>query len=223
MADDRIRDVAHAVSTKPRAIGQVDILVGREEILVEPAQFVEHGFRHQAGRAAHAEYLQRLRRVHGGHSVQPLERAAGPEEPVAGAVDNLRVVHIDDARRHQRKSAGLIETADQCLQPSRIGNRVVVQKRHDRRARVGNAGVVSAGESAVVRQGHDADAAPFEPADDLQELADAVFQENRELPDRGKRPAAHGGKPGPRPFTRAHKWRSAWWETTQNPATRLLL
>ena len=156
MTDDRIRDISHTISAKPRAIGKVDVLVRREEVLVEPAQLVEQGFRHQAGRAAHAEDLQRLRRLGGRHSVQPLEGAASTKRKPSPAL-SIICVHVDDARRRQCKAAGPIEPANKRPQPSRIGNRVVVQKRHDRRACLCNASAVSTGESAVLRQCDDAD------------------------------------------------------------------
>ena len=57
MADDRVGHIAAAVAAQPRAIREIDVLVRREEVLVEAAELVEHGLRHQARRAAYAEHF----------------------------------------------------------------------------------------------------------------------------------------------------------------------
>ena len=54
------------------------------------------------------------------------------------------------------------------------------------------------------REGNDAHARTFKPADDFEELPDAVFQKDGELPDRRIVPTPHRGKPGPRAFANAH-------------------
>ena len=55
-------------------------------MFVEPAQLAEDGGRHQARRAAHRKDLARFGGRGGRRAVVPLERAAPPQQPVAGAV-----------------------------------------------------------------------------------------------------------------------------------------
>ena len=156
MPHDGIRNVADAVAAQPGPIGQIHVLVRREEVLVEPAQLLEHGFGHQAGRAADAKHFHWLRRLGRRHSVQAFERAPGTEKAVAGAVDDLRIVHVDDARRRQREPARLIEAGEQRPQPAGIRHGVVVQKRDHGPARVGDSRVVAAGKATILWQRDDA-------------------------------------------------------------------
>jgi hypothetical protein len=94
---DRVGDITTAIATQSGAIRQVDVLVRGEEIVVESSEFVEHRLRHQARGAAHAEHLLHRRRHGCRFAMMALERPAPAKNSVAGAVDDARIVHVDDA------------------------------------------------------------------------------------------------------------------------------
>ena len=150
MANDGLRDVTAAVAAQPRSIRQVHILVGHEEVVVESPKFVEDRLRHQAGAAAHPEHLRRDASQLHRFPVVPLERTAPPEQPVTGAVDDTRVVHVHDARCSQRKTRRQLDSSAQRTKPARIRNCVVVEKRDELAARLTRAGVVAAGEAEIL-------------------------------------------------------------------------
>ena len=53
-------------------------------------------------------------------------------------------------------------------------------------------------------EGHDANARALEPADNLEELADAIFKKHGELADRRVIPTPHGRKTGSCSFADTH-------------------
>ena len=152
MADDGIRHVAAAVAAEPRPVREVDVLVRREEILVEAAELVVDGLRQEARGPADAEHLARLPGGGRRAAVEPLERAAPQQHAVAGAVDDRGIVHVDDARGGQHEAGPRVDPAAERAQPAALGNRVVVEERHQAAARFAHAGVVAAGEPAILRQ-----------------------------------------------------------------------
>jgi hypothetical protein len=97
MAHESVGDVPAAIAAQPRTIREVHVFVRSEEVLVESAELLEDGARHQAGGAADGEDLLRPIREMRRRAVIALEGSAPPQHAVAGAVDHRRVVHVDDA------------------------------------------------------------------------------------------------------------------------------
>jgi hypothetical protein len=85
------------------------------------------------------------------------ERSAPPKEAVASAVDDGRVVHVDDARGRQQKPCCGIDAAAQRAEPARVGHGVVIEKRDEPTVRLARAGVVATGKPTVLGERDHAD------------------------------------------------------------------
>src|SRR5678816_2411441 len=76
MTHDGVGNIAAAISAKPSPVREVHVFMRRKEILVEPAQFLEHRLRHHARRTADAKDLLRDERRRRGLTMMTFERPA---------------------------------------------------------------------------------------------------------------------------------------------------
>src|SRR5688572_27462790 len=150
--DDGVSHVPAAIPAQSGAVGQVDVFVRGEEIFIEPAELLEHLSRDQTCRAAHAKNFTRGGRSVSRGSVMALERASGAEQPVASAVDDRGVVHVDDARRRKQKRRPCVDAVTQRTKPGRVRYRVVVEECQKVAARRLRAGIAAAGKSVIVTE-----------------------------------------------------------------------
>ena len=148
--DDRIGRIPAAISGKPRAVREVDVFIDHEEVLVEAAQPLEQLAPDREGGAAGAKHLARVHKPCGMRAVAVLERAAGAQVAVAGAVDDVRTIEKDDPRGDERtvRRLGRSQRGRRASQ-SGAGIGVVVQEREPLAASHARAGVVAGGEPEV--------------------------------------------------------------------------
>src|SRR6185295_19311839 len=147
--DDRVGRVPAAVATEPRPVGQVDVLVHHEERLVEPAELLEHRAPDHERRPARAEHFLGPAVVVGAPAGAALVRAARPYGPVAGAVDDGRVVHPDQPRGDEVAAGPGRERRVEPGEPVAGDDRVVIEKNQASPAGTSRTGVVPGGKAEV--------------------------------------------------------------------------
>ncbi len=113
------------------------------------ADALEHVAANHTGRAADSEHLGRIIRKHRRLSVQTFVRPAPSRVPIAGAVDELRVVQVDDARRGHIGPRRQFERRAQRPQEAGQDLGVVVQQHQIAPVRFAASDVRRAGETTV--------------------------------------------------------------------------
>src|SRR5262245_16624952 len=158
MPDDCVRDVSASIAAQASPVRQIDVLVRREKVFVESAEFLEDVPRNQTCRPADTKHLSGGAGGVGTRAMMPLERAPSPKYTVAGAIDDRTVVHVDDARGRQEEARRNVDAVAQRAKPHGVRDGVVVEKRKKLASRRLCAGVISSRKTSILAERNDADA-----------------------------------------------------------------
>src|SRR5947207_3491941 len=125
---DGVVDVEAAVAGEPKPEGEVAVLVVTEEALVEPAELDERAAPVERGSRAHGEDLAATALDHHREILVPAPGRATDVEDVAGAVEPVRRLRLDQATAERRVVGTVAGRFQERLEPARLRERVGIHE-----------------------------------------------------------------------------------------------